>query len=294
MKSGVCCKLCGNVQVTFLYKSRRYGFQVGRCVGCGLTFVLDRITEEKVKEMYNDEQKFNRFSELMSNATVRDRHRRALREIRHFLPDSSIPTRLFDIGAGSGEFLNQAHMAGFEVYGNEISEAAAHVARERYNISLSLLPLAQDPRLAFFDSITMWGLLEHVLDPLSVLKDAFRLLHGGGILYIYTPAWCQYDSIGLGLALLSGWTRLLDRRITLAHLQIFSIEAIRKTLATVGFELCRMDVVCEYNLPVTTYLESLGVPTSVRNGLAAALEQLIDRGLFFRNNMRVFCRKPSV
>jgi len=138
----------------------------------------------------------------------------------------------------------------------------------------------------------MWGLLEHVLDPLSVLKDAFRAMRPGGIAYIYTPAWCPYDSIGLWIAFLSRRTLLLDRRITQAHLQLFSIQAMRKALAVVGFDLLRMDVVCEYNVPVTAYLESLGVPTRVRSRMAAALDWLIDRGLFFRNNMRVFCRKP--
>ena len=137
----------------------------------------------------------------------------------------------------------------------------------------------------------MWGLIEHVLDPLSILKQAFRLLRGGGILYIYTPVWCLYDEIGLGLAQFCGWTRLLDRRITLAHLQLFTIGAMHEILTAIGFELCRMEVVCEYNLPVAAYLESLGVPTRVRSRFTAALNWLIDRGLFFRNNMRVFCRK---
>ena len=89
-----------------------------------------------------------------------------------------------------------------------------------------------------------------------------------------------------------GLTFVLDRRITLAYLQLSSTQATRKALTGIGFELLRMDVVCEYNLPVTAYLESLGVPTTVRSRLAAALDWLIDRGLFFRNNMRVFCRKP--
>jgi len=290
--SEVSCKLCRNDQVKFLYQSRRYGFRVGRCPGCGLTFVLDRIAEGQLKEMYDDEQSFEQFSDLMNNARVRDRHHRSLHEIQQFLQGSSSPARLFDIGAGSGEFLNQAREFGFEVYGSELSDAAICSAHRRYNITLSPLPLEQELRTDFFDVVTMWGLIEHVLDPLSIIKQAFRLLRCGGFLYIYTPVWCFYDDIGLGLAQYCGWTRLLDRRITLAHLQLFSTEAMRKTLAAIGFELCRMEVVCEYNLPVTAYLESLGVPARVRNGLATALDQLIDRGLFFRNNMRVFCRKP--
>jgi hypothetical protein len=67
---------------------------------------------------------------------------------------------------------------------------------------------------------------------------------------------------------------------------------MHKILTAIGFELCRVEAVCEYNLPVAAYLESLGVPTRVRSGFAAALDWLINRGLFFRNNMRVFCRKP--
>jgi 2-polyprenyl-3-methyl-5-hydroxy-6-metoxy-1,4-benzoquinol methylase len=290
--SDVSCKLCRNDQVKFLYQSRRYGFRVGRCPGCGLTFVVDRIAEAHLKEIYDDEQSFERFSDLMRNARVRERHHDALREICQLLQGSSMPGRLLDIGAGSGEFLNHARELGFEIYGNELSNAAICSARQRYGISLSPVPLEQELRTGFFDVITMWGLIEHVLDPLSIIKQAFRLLRCGGILYIYTPVWCLYDDIGLRLAQFCGWTRLLDRRITLAHLQLFTIGAMHKILTAIGFELCRVELVCEYNLPVTAYLESLGVPTRVRSGFAAALDWLIDRGLFFRNNMRVFCRKP--
>lgn len=286
------CKLCGNSQVTMLYRSQRYAFQVGRCTGCRLTFVLDRIAEGQLKAMYSDEKDFQQFGNLMSNDKVRDRHSKALREIFQWLQPPVAPVRLFDVGAGSGEFLNQAREVGFEVYGNELSDAAISVARQRYGIMLSSLSLEQDQQTAFFDVITMWGLIEHVLDPLSMLKHAFRLLKRGGLLYIYTPAWCFYDDIGLGLAQLCHWTRLLDRRITLAHLQLFSAAAMHKTLTAIGFELLKTDIVCEYNLPVTAYLESLGVPARVRSVLAAVLDQLIDRGFFFKNNMRVFCRKP--
>jgi len=63
--SEVCCKLCGNDRVTSLYQSKLYGFRVGRCPACGLTFVLDRIAEGQLKEMYDDEQSFEPFSDLM-------------------------------------------------------------------------------------------------------------------------------------------------------------------------------------------------------------------------------------
>jgi 2-polyprenyl-3-methyl-5-hydroxy-6-metoxy-1,4-benzoquinol methylase len=254
--------------------------------------VLDKINERELKDMYSDDSSFERFSNMMDNEKVSKRHLDALHLLEQLLPPGTISPKIFDVGAGSGAFLYQARECGFEVYGNEFSDAAIRMAHEKYGIALSPLPIEQDQRAGVFDVITMWGLIEHVLDPLSMIRQAFRLLRGGGILYIYTPVWCLYDDIGLRFAQFCGWTRLLDRRITLAHLQLFSTEAMRKTLAAIGFELCRMEVVCEYNLHVTAYLESLGVPARVRSSFAAALEWLMDRGLFFRNNMRVFCRKP--
>ena len=125
------CKLCRSDRVEVLSQSRRYGFHVGRWAGCGRTFVLDRLAEVQLKEMYGGEQGFERFSDMMSNAKVRDRHARTPREIRPLMTDSSIPARLFDVGAGSGEFLNQAREVGFEVYGNELSDAAIPLARWR-------------------------------------------------------------------------------------------------------------------------------------------------------------------
>jgi hypothetical protein len=97
------CKLCRNDRVKGLYQSRRYGFHVGRCPGCGLTFVLDRPTEGQLKEMYGDEQGFERFSDLMSNAKVRDRRVRTLREIREFMPGFPVPARLSRVSWNADE-----------------------------------------------------------------------------------------------------------------------------------------------------------------------------------------------
>lgn len=287
-----CCKICKSSRVSPLYRSQRYGFSVGRCGDCGLSFVLDQIDPAQLKKMYSDKEGFKHFNDAMINEKVYNRHDMALQEIRQWLQETTNFPRLLDVGAGSGEFLNMAREFGFEIEGNEISEEAISIAEQRYDIALRPQPLEKDERTDFFDVVTMWGLIEHVVEPLSILNQAFRLLRGGGILYIYTPVWCLYDDIGLGFSRFCGWTRLLDRRITLAHLQLFSIGAMHKVLTAIGFDLLKTDIVCEYNLPVTAYLESLGIPEGIKNSLAVFLAQLIDRNLFFRNNMRVFSRKP--
>lgn len=286
------CKVCSTETVRHLYRSQRYGFQVGRCTRCGSTFVLDKINESELKDMYSNESSFERFSNLMDNEKVSKRHLDALHLLKWLLPSGTISPRIFDVGAGSGAFLYQARECGFDVYGNEFSDAAIRMAREKYGIALSPLPIEQDQQAGAFDVITMWGLIEHVLDPVAVLRSAFDALCEGGVLFIYTPVWCMYDEIGLSLARLGHWTRLLDRRITMAHLNLFSAGGMKSCLSASGYEVIRLEKVCEYNLPVTAYLESLRVPVSLRSTIGRTLDWFINRGFFFRNNMRVLCRKP--
>ena len=286
------CKICSAKTVRHLYRSQRYGFQVGRCTRCGSTFVLDKVNESELKDMYGDDSSFERFSNLIDNEKVSKRHLDALHLFRELLPSGTISPRIFDVGAGSGAFLNQARGCGFEMYGNELSDSAIRMAHEKYGIALSPLPLEQDQRSDAFDVITMWGLIEHVLDPVAVLQSAFDALCRGGILFIYTPVWCMYDEIGLSLARLGHWTRLLDRRITMAHLNLFSAGGMKGCLSAIGYEIIRLEKVCEYNFPTSAYLESLGVPVSLRRPIGSTLDCFINRGFFFRNNMRVFCRKP--
>jgi len=180
------CKICSTETVRHLYRSQRYSFQVGRCTRCGSTFVLDKINESELKDMYSDDSSFERFSNLMDNEKVSKRHLDVLHLLKQFLPSGTISPRIFDVGAGSGAFLNKARGCGFEVYGNEFSDAAIRMAHERYGIALSPLPIEQDQRAGAFDVINMRGLIEHVLDPVAVLQSAFRALcEGGGAFRLY-------------------------------------------------------------------------------------------------------------
>lgn len=290
------CRLCHGHDLKTLYISKRYSFEVDRCRTCGLISVRNPPSEDALRDMYSDDKSFQHFAEMMQNDKVRLRHQRALLEIKTMLgatstDSSSSLSRLFDTGAGAGDFLSEARKAGFEVYGNEFSTSAIQLAWEQYRIRLDSGSLEQDDRRDYFDAVTMWGLLEHVREPMDVLAQATRLLRPGGVLYIYTPVWCMYDQLGLMSARATHWTRLLDRRITTAHLQLFPRATLEWACGCVGLQVNKVDVVCEYNLPVVAYLESLGVPSWARNILGRAVDQLIDRNLFFRNNMRVFCRK---
>ena len=98
------------------------------------------------------------------------------------------PGRLLDFGCGSGRFIQRMRQRGWRVTGLDSSPNAIELVRNQLGLNAMLGSLPHpDLRSGSFDLITMWHSLEHVHAPLSVLRDAFRLLAPGGKLHVAVP-----------------------------------------------------------------------------------------------------------
>ena len=96
--------------------------------------------------------------------------------------------RLLDFGCGAGRFL--AHMAGqsWQVTGIDTSTMAVQRARTDLGLRALVGTLPHpDLKPSSFEAITMWHSLEHVHEPLEILKEAHRLLVPGGRIVITVP-----------------------------------------------------------------------------------------------------------
>jgi SAM-dependent methyltransferase len=96
--------------------------------------------------------------------------------------------RLLDFGCGGGSFLERMARHGWHVTGLDVCSDA--VERIRHELGLRCLyGSLPHPNLqpGEFDVITMWHSLEHVHQPLEVLRAAYRLLAPGGRLLVATP-----------------------------------------------------------------------------------------------------------
>jgi len=135
--------------------------------------------------------------------------------------------KLLDVGCGNGDYLMLAASAGWKVKGVEPDLKALEVARSRglEVMQGSIDEVAQTGEL--FDVITMSHVIEHVHDPVSFVKFAYKCLKPGGILYIDTPNIESFCAKRFG----KSWRGIESPR----HLVLFSGLGLRSALKKFGF-----------------------------------------------------------
>ncbi|MCE9532479.1 MAG: class I SAM-dependent methyltransferase, partial [Planctomycetes bacterium] len=104
---------------------------------------------------------------------------------RHFIPAHG-EGRLLDYGCGGGDFLLRMRDQGWNVTGLDISKKVIENLRTEHGLPGFVGSLAKIAD-GSFDVVTMWASLEHMHQPLSVLREVRRVLAPGGRLYIQVP-----------------------------------------------------------------------------------------------------------
>jgi SAM-dependent methyltransferase len=98
------------------------------------------------------------------------------------------PGKILDVGCGDGSRLARFKDLGWEVFGQELDPKAALRARETFGIDVHVGSLASSglPEMSF-DWVVMNHVIEHVHDPVELLRQCRRLLRKGGNLVLITP-----------------------------------------------------------------------------------------------------------
>lgn len=138
-----------------------------------------------------------------------------------------VTNRYLDVGFGRGGTLRAAFSANWDVYGAELSRSAIEMAtREGFNVTYGELSQVNYPD-DYFDVIVMSELIEHLEDPIPLLREASRILRHGGLLYLTTP---HGDGVTRRL-LCERWTVLARYE----HIQLFSKEGVERMITANGF-----------------------------------------------------------
>jgi 2-polyprenyl-3-methyl-5-hydroxy-6-metoxy-1,4-benzoquinol methylase len=146
---------------------------------------------------------------------------------RHLGRSAGKNTRLLDIGCGNGAFLQFAAHLGWSAEGIDNDAAAVAAARAAgcrvVHGSLDDLPFGKGS----YRHVTLSHVIEHVHDPLKLLRQCFELLVPGGRLWLETP---NLQSLGHDV-FGSAWRGLEPPR----HLILFDRRTLTSALAGAGF-----------------------------------------------------------
>lgn len=136
--------------------------------------------------------------------------------------------RLIEIGFGGGRSLRTLRELGWEVEGVDFDPVA--VSQARNDGILAHLGDLTDLELedAAYDVVTMGHVIEHVFDPLAVLKEAHRILKPGGRLVLLTPNTASLNHRRFG----ANWVSLDPPR----HLNLFRPSSMELLARRAGFD----------------------------------------------------------
>jgi SAM-dependent methyltransferase len=229
------CLLCGSPEAHSLLTSddRLFGIAPGtysvlECKGCGLVRLSPRPTPEQVAGFYATNYWFSgrRLQELYRRLVLVDQVLFAARAAQ------AATGTVLDVGCGGGLFLSLMKRRGFNVLGLDFSAEAARVAREQNGVRVLVGDLrSADLQPASCSLITMYHVVEHLLDPAAYLRAAAMLLKPDGRLIVQVPDRDCWEASLLG----ANWTGFDVPR----HIHVFRSSDLRRLLQCCGFEVVR-------------------------------------------------------
>lgn len=288
----IACNLCGsNSSQTLGCRDRleyrgnhgRYSYSIVRCRECGLLYVNPQplVRGDKADELYSDSF-YSGPADSAANASEvwRKFWDCELARIEQSRPKGS----LLEIGSGSGLFLHTAAARGWTVTGLDVSQASADRARASYGVNVLHAELA-DSHLPpdCFDVAYSHHVLEHALDPMSILRECKRVLKPGGLAVIHVPnETTLLERLANAYVKLRGdqWTAYLRPPV---HLFGFGKRTLGSMLAKAGFRVLRVYVSGFLGLSYRphAHLRPLGrlLPYAVASHVNVASE-LLGQGVF--------------
>lgn len=150
--------------------------------------------------------------------------------------------RVLELGCSVGYVTEHLVARGNDVVGVEIDSAAAEEARRFatrvHVLDLDLLPVSSiEP--GPFDVVLLGDVIEHLRDPVPVLRDLAGVLAPDGRFVISIPHVAHID---VRLMLLQGrWEYQQDGLLDRTHLRWFTRDGLRGVLAEVGFVATRVE-----------------------------------------------------
>ncbi len=226
------CKVCGSKNYTTQVKLVP-GSEYFRCGDCQLVYqyplpvtpVLEDLYGGKDDKYFKDESRGVDY--VKGEPWLRATASFYIDLLSGYYDNDLAVANVLDFGCATGVMLDEFKKRGSDVTGIELSKWSCKYAREKfgltvYNENIFDLDLPESS----FDIITTSHVIEHVTDPVAVIKRLGQLLKPGGLMFIAVP---NVDSLGRSI-FGKHWHYYLPDE----HLYLFNERSINRAVVSAG------------------------------------------------------------
>ena len=226
------CHICGAKKAkplyTYLYNDKQS--EILQCVECRHLFLypppLVELTERTMDSLSDAELFGNKLFKWLYEYCVIDRE---IRSVKKYLQEKN--PKLLDIGCGTGWSTAIWQKNGFSVTGLEPSEARTKLAKEAYRINVVNRHIEDFTTEEKFDVVILRHLLEHIENPVAMLKKVSAFLKPRGFLVIVIP---NINCIGR-YVFHENWEWILPW-----HLHFYTPKTLTRLTTKMGFKILRL------------------------------------------------------
>ncbi|MFC1883446.1 class I SAM-dependent methyltransferase [Thermodesulfobacteriota bacterium] len=220
------CILCKKSNFGIIHRKSRWTYL--RCRDCGLVSLFPKPSSDEYKTSYDEylpeeAMEIEKWAKTMEPVIAR-----SVSLINTGFKDG--PGKILDVGSGYGFFLKAMQLDGWETEGVEISETGRNYAVDKLGLKIYESPLEKlDLPENSYHVVTLFYVIEHVPDPLELVKKIKRIIKPGGMLLL---RWPHTTPI---VKMIGSLSKNFDLYHTPYHLYDFSPRTIKRLLASCGF-----------------------------------------------------------
>lgn len=274
------CPICKNKDINLIYSThdRHYGikgiFHIFKCNSCLVRFLNPMPSEEELTSLYPDDtfyayDDFTKDSGLIKHI-INNLKKVLFLEIHTKDPIFNKPGKILDIGCGSGSFLYQYKMKGWETRGIEVNSSAAKLGNQIADLNIFSGSLVQSNLDSeYFDYVRSNHSFEHITNPHEVLNEVSRIIKPGGKFFIGVP---NIESLNASLFKEFWWYLGVP-----VHTFNYSVKSLSSLLESHNFAIESI----KFNSDYSGILGSLQIYLNRKNG------KLSNQGLTINNRLLV-------
>jgi 2-polyprenyl-3-methyl-5-hydroxy-6-metoxy-1,4-benzoquinol methylase len=227
----VACPICNSKDNKELFI--KWGFRIAVCNSCEHVYVENQVKPSVLSDLYSSSEVDVKFQERSEDSNLLKYEILFYNKYLQFLQKKfNNNERLLDIGAGDGKFLEFLNVSSdYKLSAMEFSENSADFIKnivgedEFYNQAVSNTNFNGK----IFKIITIWGVLEHMPNPLEELSKCKSILDKNGRVLVLVPNFYSRAFKILGVN-----NPTINPR---SHLQYYSYNSFKKLATNAGFKI---------------------------------------------------------